>query len=492
MTTIDQPNNFTTRISQIRSTLTTVVVVVGAIAVFAYVLLPFFWMLKSSLQSDTEIMKIPPLWLPSQLSIQSYQRAVTITPFARYIVNSIFVSAVTTTVSVVLAAMAGYVLARHKFPGATLLLVFFLFTQLIPSITRVFPVYFMLQRLHLLNSYIGLIIAYISFSLPYGVLMLQGYFRTSYPPELEEAALLDGCTWFSAFMRIVLPISVPGIVAVATYCFLGSWNDFLWASLLLSRGDMKTIQVGLRDFVGEFGVQNMNSFMAACLLTTIPAIILYGLGQKYIVQGMSAGAVKGRTSTSTSRVLRYAHSASVLVLRTHHFEETHVHITIQGDKFYMDGKLTYSDVPGAKPEALGRLMNSRMVQATFEDENPETAKLFVYPDGSVLDPNRQTNEFCAALPEYRRYGVIACTVNFQGGYPQYHVHLRQDQILQNWDNNAFAANGSLKWRYAERMQRVIEAADKARIAIIVGYFYFGQNHKLAGRGGGAARRHRGD
>ena len=293
MTTIDQPSDSTTRIGQLRSMLTTVVVVVGAVAVFAYVLLPFFWMLKSSLQTDTEIMKIPPLWLPTQLSLQSYQRAVTITPFARYIVNSLFVSAVTTMVSVILASMAGYVLARHKFPGATALLVFFLFTQLIPSITRVFPVYFMLQRLHLLNSYIGLIIAYVSFSLPYGVLMLQGYFRTSYPHELEEAALLDGCTWFSAFMRIVLPISVPGIVAVATYCFLGSWNDFLWASLLLSRGDMKTIQVGLRDFVGEFGVQNMNSFMAACLLTTIPAIILYGLGQKYIVQGMSAGAVKG-------------------------------------------------------------------------------------------------------------------------------------------------------------------------------------------------------
>jgi len=155
-----------------------------------------------------------------------------------------------------------------------------------------------------------------------------------------------------------------------------------------------------------------------------------------------------------------------------------VHITIKGDKFYMDGKLTYSDFPGARPEALGKLMNSRMVQATFEDENPETAKLFVYPDGSPLDPNRQTDEFIAALPEYRRHGVVACTVNFQGGYPQYHVHLRQDQILQNWDNNAFAPNGSLKWRYAERMQRVIEAADKARMVIIVGFFYFGQNHKL--------------
>lgn len=155
-----------------------------------------------------------------------------------------------------------------------------------------------------------------------------------------------------------------------------------------------------------------------------------------------------------------------------------MHITIKADKFYMNGKLTYSDFPGAKKEALGLLMNSRMVQATFDDENAETAKLFVYPDGSQLDPNRQTDEFIAMLPEYRRHGVIACTVNFQGGYPQYHIHLRRDQILQNWDNNAYAPNGRLKWSYANRMARVIEAADAAKMAIIIGFFYFGQNHKL--------------
>ena len=155
-----------------------------------------------------------------------------------------------------------------------------------------------------------------------------------------------------------------------------------------------------------------------------------------------------------------------------------MHVTIKGDKFYTGDKLTYSDFPGAKPEALGRLMNSRMVQATFEDENPQTATFFAYPGGAPFDPQRQTSEFIAALPDYRRHGVIACTVNFQGGYPQYHVHLRKDQILQDWDNNAFTPNGSLKWRYAQRMERVIAAADDANVVVIVGYFYFGQNHKL--------------
>jgi hypothetical protein len=155
-----------------------------------------------------------------------------------------------------------------------------------------------------------------------------------------------------------------------------------------------------------------------------------------------------------------------------------VQISVEGDRFLFDGELTYSDFPGARPEALGRLMNSRMVQATFEDENPETVELFRYPDGSPFDPDRQTDEFIAALPEYRRYGVIACTVNFQGGYPRYHVRLSRDDILQDWDNNAFTPNGSLKWRYAKRMARLIEAADEQKMAIIVGLFYFGQNHKL--------------
>jgi len=277
----------------IRRYLTTIAVAFGAGVAFLYILMPFYWMLKSSFQTDMEIIAIPPIWWPSEFSLRPYQRALTIVPLVRYMINSLFVSGITTVISTVLACMAAYVIARHKFPGARILLLFFLFTQLIPSITRVFPVYFVLQDLKLINSYVGLIIAYVSFSLPYAVLMLQGYFATSYPHELEEAALLDGCTWFSAFTRIVLPISVPGIIAIGTYSFLGSWNDFLWASLLLNKGSMKTVQVGLRDFIGEFGVTNMNNFMAGCVMAAIPAIILFRLAQGSIAQGLAAGAIKG-------------------------------------------------------------------------------------------------------------------------------------------------------------------------------------------------------
>jgi multiple sugar transport system permease protein len=274
--------------------LTKVLIAVVAISIIVYVMMPFYWMVKSSFQTNQEIASIPPVWIPRSLTLEGYQRALIMIPFARYLMNSLFIAASTTIFSSIIASMAAYVLARYSFPGAMWLLAIFLFTQLIPPITRVFPVYFLIKDLNLINTYWGAIIAYVSFSLPYAVLMLQGYFRSSYPVELEDAALIDGCNWFSVFWRIVLPISIPGIVAIATFTFLGVWNDFLWASLLLYQGEMKTIQVGLRDFIGQFGgLQRANAFMAACVMTTVPALILFRFAQRNMVQGISAGAVKG-------------------------------------------------------------------------------------------------------------------------------------------------------------------------------------------------------
>jgi multiple sugar transport system permease protein len=271
-----------------------IVVAIFAIGMVIFVLLPFYWMLKSSFQTNSEIIAAPPIWIPRDFTLEGYQRALTMIPFGRYLANSMIIATATTVFSALLASSAAYVLARYAFPGATVILAIFLFTQLIPAITRVFPVYFLIKNLDLINTYPGAIIAYVSFSLPYAVLMLSGYFRNSYPVELEDAALIDGCTLFSVFWRIVLPISLPGIVAIATFTFLGAWNDFLWASLLLYQGQMKTLQVGLRDFIGEMGsLQRANAFMAACVMATIPALILFSIGQKNMVQGISAGAVKG-------------------------------------------------------------------------------------------------------------------------------------------------------------------------------------------------------
>lgn len=264
------------------------------IGVILFTLFPFYWMLKSSFQTPHEITKLPPVWFPTQFTLDGYLRALTLYPVPRYLLNSLFVSIMTATLATLLASGAGYVLARHRFYGATLILAIIIFTQLIPGITRVFPIYFLIKDLGLLNTYAGLIIAYMGFSVPYAALLLTGYFATSSPPELEEAALIDGCNHFSAFFRVVLPISLPGIVAVSIFTFLAAWNDFLWSSLLLNQGRMKTIQVGLRDFFGEAGnLQRINSFMAACVIATIPAILLFRFLQRGMVGGLAAGSVKG-------------------------------------------------------------------------------------------------------------------------------------------------------------------------------------------------------
>lgn len=274
--------------------LVTRVVILAVLALLlVFILLPLFWMLKSSFQTNFEVQAIPPVWLPENPSVEPYDLAGQLIPLWSYIANSLYVSTAAAVIAAALSAMAAYVLARFRFPGATLILALILLTQLIPGVTRIFPVYFLIQGMGLLNTYSGMIFAYVGFSIPFAVLLLRGYFQTSCPPELEEAAMMDGCTYFGAFWRVILPVSLPGIAAVTVFTFLNAWNDFLWASLLLSSGEMKTIQVGIGEFATESGVSNyQNAFMAACVISTLPALILFFFVQRWLVGGLTAGAVK--------------------------------------------------------------------------------------------------------------------------------------------------------------------------------------------------------
>ena len=268
------------------------VIVVTCLALI-YILLPVYWMVKSSFQTSYDIQAQPPHWFPEQFTLRAYADMGLLIPVWRYILNSIFVSATAAILATAVGTSAAYVLARYRFPGMTILLVMILAAQLIPPITRAFPIYAVIQSAGMLNTYQGIIIAYAGFSLPFCVMLLRGYFINNCPPELEEAALVDGTSHFGAFWRVILPVSLPGLAAVTIFTFLNAWNDFLWASLLLSQGTMKTIQVGIGDFAVEGGsIRYINVFMAACVTATIPALIMFLFVQRWLVSGLTAGSVK--------------------------------------------------------------------------------------------------------------------------------------------------------------------------------------------------------
>lgn len=266
-----------------------------AVALFVlWVLFPFVWMLRTSLLPTEYIFAVPIVWVPPALAFSHYVEAFTLFPLATFFVNSIVVGVVTTGIAVFLAAMAGYSLARTRFPGATVVLILLLFTQTVPGLVKLTPAYFLLKDLGLLNTYYGLILAYVAIAVPFSTLMLRSYFVGAIPTELEEAALLDGCTRFSVFTRIALPITLPGIVAVSIFTLVLCWNDFVWASLITSRGAMRTVAVGLASFIGELGASPyLSQYMAACVVATIPTVLGFALMQRYMAQGVTTGALKG-------------------------------------------------------------------------------------------------------------------------------------------------------------------------------------------------------
>ncbi|GAA4287901.1 carbohydrate ABC transporter permease [Georgenia daeguensis] len=282
------------RTSRRRISTLQIVSVVVATVVVGYLLLPFFWMLKSAFQAPAEITSIPPVWVPTDPSTENFRQALAMMPFGRQMMNSLLVAGVAAAGTAVVASMAAYVTSRFRMRITGIVLGVFIFNQLVPEITRLFPVYFLLERLNLVNTYTGMILTYMGFMLPFAVLVLHGYFQDSCPKTLEEAAYVDGCSHFGAFFRVFLPVSRAGILSIVCVVFLQIWNDFIWASTLLYQGEKTMLQVGLRSFFGQGGaVEYMGPFMAACVLTMLPAVFLFVFVQRYMVSGLSGGAVKG-------------------------------------------------------------------------------------------------------------------------------------------------------------------------------------------------------
>jgi ABC-type glycerol-3-phosphate transport system permease component len=258
-------------------------------AVFA--LLPVVWMLSTSLKSEAEALSLPIHWIPQQPTLAAYVEMWTLKPFALYFWNSIVVSGVTAALSTIVGGLAGYGFSRFHFRGRTSLLAFFLATQMISGVLVIGPYFRVLAAVELYNTLTGLVIAYVTICLPFAAWMSKGYFD-SIPKELDEAGLVDGASRLQIFLRIICPIAVPGTVSTLLFAFLLAWQDLLWALCLISIDDKRTVTLGVAFSVGEFIIK-WPMLTAASLIGSLPTIILYLFLQRYYVEGLARGAVKG-------------------------------------------------------------------------------------------------------------------------------------------------------------------------------------------------------
>ncbi|MFJ6163888.1 ABC transporter permease subunit [Micromonospora orduensis] len=256
-----------------------------------FVLGPLYWIAVTAFKSEGQVvMRTDDLW-PTPWTMEQFTALFANQPFGRWYLNTILVSAASTAVALVCAALAGYALARLRFRGAQGFTVTVLLTYVMPGALLFIPLYQMLIGARLTDSLWSLVVTYPTFTLPFATWLLVGYF-SSIPVELEEAALVDGCTRIQAFGRVVLPLAKPGLLAVALFTLTNAWNEFLFAFVFITKDEYKTLPVGMQSMIAG-DVVPQGQLAAASLLVSIPVVIMYALGQRFLTEGLTAGAVKG-------------------------------------------------------------------------------------------------------------------------------------------------------------------------------------------------------
>lgn len=256
----------------------------------AFTLIPVLWMLSTSFKPKTELYTNLSL-IPTRFDFSSYAHVWRETDFPLWFRNSSVISLSSTGLSLVIGSLAAYSLSRFRYRGRNLFGQVLLIIQMFPGILLVIPMFLIMSKINLLDTRLGVIITYLAFGLPTATWMLKGYFDTI-PRELEEAAMIDGCSTISAFGRIVLPISGPGITSVAIFTLLLSWNEFLYAFIFLKSSSNYTLTLGLVSFMDQFSNQ-WDNLMTAATLITLPVLFFFLLLQKYFTRGLIAGATKG-------------------------------------------------------------------------------------------------------------------------------------------------------------------------------------------------------
>jgi multiple sugar transport system permease protein len=251
-----------------------------------FTLVPFYWMLVYALRPAGSRGLLP--W---PLTADHFRTVWTDLGFAVFFRNSVLVALVVLGVVTVLSLMGGYALARYRFRGSRLFLLALLCTQFVPGVTMLIPLFVIFRRIHLLNNLGSLMVAEAAFQLPLALVLMSNFIR-NVPVELEEAAMVDGCSRLRAFLAVVLPQLRPGVIAVGSFAFIGSWNNFLFALMFISDQDRFTVPVGLSYTIGEYNV-DFGALAAGGVVAAVPVVCVFAVVQRFLIQGLSAGAVKG-------------------------------------------------------------------------------------------------------------------------------------------------------------------------------------------------------
>jgi multiple sugar transport system permease protein len=283
----------------VRHMLSHLVLILGAVAM----LVPFVWMLSTSLKPPDQLFTVPPTWIPRPLQLDTYVKAMSAGNFGRYALNSLLLAVANMLSNVLLSAFAGYAFARLKFPGREVLFVLVLATLMVPYQVTIIPLFVIVRHIPLfggndglgqggigwINSYWGLIVPGAVGA--FGIFMLRQFFQTL-PVELEDAARIDGAGELRIFWQIMLPLAMPAIATLAIFSFQAGWNAFLWPLLITTTDDMRTIQLGLTVFQQQYSTQ-WGQLMAATVVATVPVILVFAAGQRLMVRGIAFTGLKG-------------------------------------------------------------------------------------------------------------------------------------------------------------------------------------------------------
>lgn len=264
--------------------------IVGLVIGALFAGLPVLWMVSNSFKSNKEIFELPPRLITDSFSFSAYTSILTDPTKLRFFLNSYVVALSVTAFTLVVALLAAYAFSRFEFRGKRPMNVIIVSVQALPPITLLIPYFGLMVALRLYNTYPGLILTYMVFTLPYAIIMMTGYFNTL-PRELDEAVRVDGGGPLTALWRILVPISIPGIVSVGVYTFMICWNEFLFALTLTKTESMRTVPVGIQLLMGQHSYE-WNEIMAMSVLGSIPVLLLFLLFQRFFIGGLSAGSVK--------------------------------------------------------------------------------------------------------------------------------------------------------------------------------------------------------